>query len=56
MHGGASGSGAPRGNHNARKHGRYSREGMAERQQTKDLIKNFRQLLNQINPAKKKAS
>jgi hypothetical protein len=31
MHGGALGSGAPRGNKNALKHGRYTREAIAER-------------------------
>jgi uncharacterized protein YjcR len=60
MHGGAPGSGAPRGNQNARKHGHYSREAIAMRQQTKDFVKNSRQLLNhfnqQSNLAKKNAS
>jgi glucans biosynthesis protein len=33
MHGGAAGSGAPRGNKNALKHGRYARAAIPERQQ-----------------------
>jgi hypothetical protein len=33
MHGGAAGSGAPRGNKNALKHGRYTRVAIEERQQ-----------------------
>jgi len=43
MHGGARGSGAPRGNKNALKHGRYTREAMAkrreERRQVRELFK-----------------
>jgi uncharacterized protein YjcR len=34
MHGGAPGSGAPRGNQNALKHGRYTKAGIEERRQT----------------------
>jgi hypothetical protein len=33
MHGGATGSGAPRGNKNAQKHGLYTREAIAQRRQ-----------------------
>jgi len=39
MHGGASGSGAPRGNENALKHGRYTREAIAKYRQTRQLIR-----------------
>jgi hypothetical protein len=39
MHGGAPGSGAPRGNQNARKHGLYTREAKAARRRIRDLIR-----------------
>ena len=39
MHGGAPGSGAPRGNKNALKHGRYTREAIAERRLLRKLIR-----------------
>jgi hypothetical protein len=39
MHGGAHGSGAPRGNQNALKHGRYTREAIAERKALRELIR-----------------
>ena len=39
MHGGAPGSGAPRGNKNALKHGRYTREALAEYRRVRDLIR-----------------
>ena len=39
MHGGAPGSGAPRGNKNAMKHGRYTREALRERRQLKDFLR-----------------
>jgi hypothetical protein len=39
MHGGAKGSGAPAGNHNALKHGLYTREALAERQALRELIR-----------------
>ena len=38
MHGGAPGSGAPRGNKNALKHGRYTREATEEPRQLRALI------------------
>ena len=38
MHGGAKGSGAPKGNQNALKHGLYTREAIAERKALRDLI------------------
>ena len=49
MHGGALGSGAPRGNKNALKHGRYTREAIAERTQIRDLVRQARKLLLQID-------
>jgi len=48
MHGGAPGSGAPRGNRNALKHGNYTREAIAERQKLKDLVRESRKLLQQF--------
>ncbi len=48
MHGGAPGSGAPRGNRNALKHGLYTREAIAERRQLGELIQQSRELLQKI--------
>jgi uncharacterized protein YjcR len=48
MHGGAAGSGAPRGNKNALKHGRYTREAIAERHQLQALLRQSRSLIQQI--------
>jgi len=48
MHGGAAGSGAPRGNENARKHGLYTREAMAERRQLAELMQQSRALIMKI--------
>lgn len=45
MHGGAAGSGAPRGNRNALKHGVYTREAKAERRRTRELLRQSRKLL-----------
>jgi hypothetical protein len=39
MHGGAPGSGAPRGNKNALKYGRYTREAIEERRQLRALLR-----------------
>jgi hypothetical protein len=49
MHGGALGSGAPRGNSNALKHGYYTRTAMAERRQIRELIRQSRKLLLQMD-------
>ena len=49
MHGGALGSGAPRGNKNALKHGRYICEAIAERQRIRELVRRARKLLLQID-------
>jgi len=38
MHGGAAGSGAPRGNQNACKNGLYTREAKARRRQIRDFL------------------
>jgi uncharacterized protein YjcR len=48
MHGGAAGSGAPRGNKNALKHGRYTREAIEARQQLQALLRQSRSLIQQI--------
>jgi len=48
MHGGAPGSGAPRGNKNAFKHGIYTREAVAERRQLGELVRQSRELLQKI--------
>jgi hypothetical protein len=48
MHGGAAGSGPPRGNQNARRHGLYTREAIEERQQVQDLLRQSRIQLKQM--------
>ena len=48
MHGGAAGSGAPRGNQNALRHGLYTREAIEERQQVQDLLRQSRSLLTRM--------
>jgi glucans biosynthesis protein len=48
MHGGAPGSGAPRGNKNALKHGRYTRAAIEERRQLRALLRQSRSLIQQI--------
>ena len=45
MHGGAPQSGAPRGNRNARKHGRFTGDAIAERKQIQALLGEARKLL-----------
>jgi uncharacterized protein YjcR len=48
MHGGAPGSGAPRGNKNAYKHGLYTHDAIDERRQIQDLLRQSRKLLSDI--------
>jgi hypothetical protein len=48
MHGGAPGSGAPRGNQNALKHGNYTRAAIEQRKQIRSLISQSRKLLLNI--------
>jgi hypothetical protein len=48
MHGGAAGSGARRGNKNARKHGLYTREAMAQRRQLAELLQQMRSLIMKL--------
>ena len=45
MHGGAQGSGAPRANQNARKHGLFNRDAIAERRQIQALLGEARRFL-----------
>jgi hypothetical protein len=44
MHGGGPGSGAPQGNQNALKHGRYTRQAIEERRHLRDLLRRSRKL------------
>jgi hypothetical protein len=48
MHGGARGSGAPIGNQNALRHGRYTSEAMGIRRQIKALLRGSRQLVETV--------
>jgi len=48
MHGGAPGSGAPRGNKNALKHGLYTRHAIAQRRQLRELLRQSRNLISKI--------
>ena len=48
MHGGAQGSGAPRANQNARTHGLFTRDAIAERRQIQALLGEARKLLEEM--------
>jgi hypothetical protein len=48
MHGGAKGSGAPRGNCNALKHGAYTKPAFERRARMRDLLRQARELLRAI--------
>jgi hypothetical protein len=48
MHGGAPGSGAPRGNKNALKNGHYTREAIQQRRQLQALLRQSRVLIQEI--------
>ncbi len=48
MHGGAPGSGAPRGNKNALKTREYTREAIEERRQLRALLRQSRMLIQEI--------
>ena len=48
MHGGAQGSGAPRRNRNARTHGLFTRDAIAERKQVQALLGEARELLGEM--------
>jgi hypothetical protein len=49
MHGGAEGSGAPRGNQNALKHGAYTKEALQHRAAMRELIREARKLLKELS-------
>ena len=48
MHGGARGSGAPRANQNACKHGLFTRDAIAERRQVHAVLGEARKLLEEM--------
>ena len=48
MHGGAPGSGAPKENQNALKHGMFTKDAIEERQQVRALIGQARKLLQEM--------
>ncbi|MDR3486490.1 MAG: HGGxSTG domain-containing protein [Bradyrhizobium sp.] len=48
MHGGAHGSGAPKANQNARKHGLFTRDAIAERRRIRALLGEARKLLGEM--------
>jgi hypothetical protein len=48
MHGGAPGSGAPRANQNARKHGLFTQEAIEERRRIQALLGEARRLLDEM--------
>jgi hypothetical protein len=48
MHGGAPGSGAPRGNKNALKTGLYTREALEERRRLREFLRESRALIEEI--------
>ena len=48
MHSGAPGSGAPKANQNARKHGLFTRDAIAERRQIQALLGEARRLLEEM--------
>ncbi|PDT76295.1 hypothetical protein CO675_15650 [Bradyrhizobium sp. C9] len=45
MHGGAEGSGAPRANRNARKHGLFTRDAIEERRRIREVLGEVRKML-----------
>lgn len=56
MHGGAPGSGAPRGNQNALKHGQFTRQALEERRRVQDLLRQSRMLLKRIKDSGQRPS
>jgi hypothetical protein len=48
MHGGAHGSSAPKANRNARKHGLFTRDAIAERRRIRALLGEARRLLEEM--------
>lgn len=49
MHGGAKGSGAPKGSKNAFKHGRYSGDAIKMRLETNQLIREYKAMIKEID-------
>ncbi len=49
MHGGAKGSGAPKNNQNAVKHGTYTKEAFQQRAQMREIFREAKKLLNDIS-------
>ena len=49
MHGGAKGSGAPKGNQNAFKHGAYSKDSIELMKQVKVMMRESEELLNALH-------
>lgn len=56
MHGGASGSGAPEGNQNALKHGRYTQECILQDRHTRAVLREARDLLRGIDDQNQQCS
>ncbi|MFB6416132.1 MULTISPECIES: HGGxSTG domain-containing protein [Bradyrhizobium] len=56
MHGGAPGSGAPWGNRNARKHGAFTPERIAERRAIRELLDEAAKLLGEMKSCPADAS
>jgi glucans biosynthesis protein len=48
MHGGAKGSGAPRGNRNAVKHGGFTKDSIEQRAMLQEQIRQARKLLEEL--------
>ena len=48
MHGGAEGIGAPKGNQNALKHGRYTKAAIADRRALRKLIRETEKFLEEV--------
>jgi uncharacterized protein YjcR len=49
MHGGAAGSGAPKGNQNALKHGLYTAKAIQERKSLRQLMRDAKALIEEID-------
>lgn len=56
LHGGAPGSGAPRGNRNARKHGAFSGGMIAEERAVRDLLEDAAKLLGNLTAFPRRTS
>ena len=49
MHGGAKGTGAPKGNQNALKHGAYTKEAFQQRAEMRELLHDAQKLLRELD-------